>query len=73
MRHALAIARKELQTYFATPWAYVFLTMVVALAAFFFVGLLDLFLAAQEKARASGWSQLPPTSRASATSPTACS
>jgi ABC-2 type transport system permease protein len=63
MRTALAIARKELSIYFTTPWAYVVFTAMLALASFFFVGMLNEFQSAQEMARTYGWEKIPPQFR----------
>ncbi len=63
MRTALAIARKELSIYFTTPWAYAVFTAMLALASFFFVGLLHDFQHTQELARMSSWDNLPPERR----------
>jgi ABC-2 type transport system permease protein len=59
MRTALAIARKELTIYFTTPWAYAVFTAMLALASFFFVGMLHEFQRAQEMARTYGWEKIP--------------
>jgi ABC-2 type transport system permease protein len=60
MRTALAIARKELGTYFTTPWAWVVLATMLALSSLFFVGMLGEFQRVQELARAQGWNALEP-------------
>ncbi|HLM47933.1 MAG TPA: ABC transporter permease, partial [Myxococcaceae bacterium] len=59
MRTALAIARKELTIYFTTPWAYAVFTAMLALASFFFVGMLHEFQRTQELARTYGWEKIP--------------
>jgi ABC-2 type transport system permease protein len=59
MRTALAIARKELTIYFTTPWAYAVFTAMLALASFFFVGMLHEFQRTQEMARTYGWEKIP--------------
>jgi ABC-2 type transport system permease protein len=41
MRNAIAIARKELNIYFATPIAYVMFTLFVVIGSFFFLALLS--------------------------------
>ncbi|XXF80448.1 ABC transporter permease [Myxococcaceae bacterium GXIMD 01537] len=63
MRTALAIARKELSIYFTTPWAYVVFTAMVALSAFFFIGNLYDFQAAQADAVRDGWASVDPQYR----------
>ena len=60
MKNVLAIARRELSIYFATPWAYIVFTSMVLLCAFFFVSALQQFKQAQELARAFSWARLPP-------------
>ncbi len=55
MRTTLAIARKELSIYFTTPLAYFFMFLLVAVAAFFFVGHLQTFKEVQEMARQNTW------------------
>jgi ABC-2 type transport system permease protein len=58
MRSALVIARRELASYFSTPWAYVVFTALFTLSAFFFVSLLQTFIKVQDMAREAGWAQL---------------
>ncbi|MBX5484455.1 MAG: ABC transporter permease, partial [Myxococcaceae bacterium] len=61
MRNALAIARRELGTYFVTPWAWIVLAIMVLVASFFFVIGLFEFLRVQAEARGpGGWAALGP-------------
>lgn len=66
MRHALAIAKKDLTVYLTTPLAWVIFTAVSVIASLFFLGLLDQFIeiqAAVHKAP-NGWSDLGPDAQA---------
>jgi ABC-2 type transport system permease protein len=63
MRTTLAIARKELGIYFATPWAWVVLAVTLALASFFFVLGLETFVQIQDYAKEVGWNRMPPQSQ----------
>jgi ABC-2 type transport system permease protein len=60
MRNTLAVARKEFGLFFTTPWAWIALTAMLAVSAFFFVGLLAAFQQTQAAARQYGWAALPP-------------
>ena len=43
MKNALAIAKKELNIYFATPIAYVMFTLFVVIGSYFFLRLLGAY------------------------------
>jgi ABC-2 type transport system permease protein len=60
MGATLAIARKELSSYFTLPWAYVALTAMAFLGSLFFIGYLGEFQRIQLDAREVGWARMPP-------------
>jgi ABC-2 type transport system permease protein len=62
MRHALAIAKKDLTVYLTTPLAWVIVTAVTVISSLFFLGLLDQFIAFQAAVHKApnGWSDLGP-------------
>ncbi len=60
IRNTFAVARKEFGLFFTTPWAWIALTAMLAISAFFFVGLLAAFQQAQMLARQYGWPAMPP-------------
>lgn len=60
MGATLAIARRELSSYFTTPWAYVAFTAMAFLGSFFFIGYLGEFQRIQLDAREVGWARMPP-------------
>lgn len=64
MRNTLAIARRELASHFTTPWAWVVLTAMLAIASFFFVAMLETFKSVHQMAREVGWSRMGPDAQA---------
>jgi ABC-2 type transport system permease protein len=60
MRNAFAIAKKELSIYFTTPLAYIVMTAMVLISAFFFMSFLQQFVQIQEAARIYTWARLGP-------------
>lgn len=61
MRNVLAIARRELGTWFVTPWAWVVLAIMLLVTSFFFVIGLFEFMRAHADARGpGGWAALGP-------------
>lgn len=59
MRNILAIARKELSLYFATPWAWLVLTAMAFFGSVSFMSIFDVFRQIQDAARAMSWSKAP--------------
>jgi len=60
MRNTFALARRELASHFTTPWAWVVLTAMLAIASFFFVAMLETFKSVHAIAREVSWARMGP-------------